>query len=122
MLICDWSSRAWTFLESNRGCDNILLCKDDLVASLRRIQATIRQWGDISTANLMLTTQQLVPTQGVPEHATSSDGSTSRAHGFVSIHEASCLSGHRHASRENDEVIIWSLLCGDEAKETAIDL
>ncbi|KAI1387391.1 uncharacterized protein F4822DRAFT_280692 [Hypoxylon trugodes] len=63
-----------------------------------------------------------MPARTLPVGGTPSAAMTNRARGFVSIHEASCLLSHRHASRENDEVIIWSLLCGDDVKETAIDL
>ena len=37
MLICDWNVRAWTFLESFKGRNNIfVLCKDNLIISVTR--------------------------------------------------------------------------------------
>lgn len=123
LLVCDWNMRAWTFLEANRGRNGIhLLCKDDQVVPLKEVLDDVSRNGNLTVATLLLTAQHLMPAQGIPKGGTPSEALNDRARGFVSIHEASCLLSHRHASRENDEVIIWSLLCREDVKETAADL
>lgn len=123
LLVCDWNVRAWTFLEASRGRSNIhLLCKDDQVVPLKEILDDVTRNGNITIATLLLTAQHLMPAQRLAVGGTPSEAMDNRARGFVPIHEASCLLSHRHATRENDEVVIWSLLCSENVKGTPIEL
>lgn len=122
LLVCDWNVRAWTLLEAIRGRSNVhLLCKDDRVVCLKEVLETVHQRGSITISVLFVTAQRLIPAQPLPVGATPSPFLTRRAMGFVNVQEAACLLSHRHASRMNDEVIIWSLLCDDEVSETAVE-
>ncbi|KAF1346542.1 hypothetical protein BDV97DRAFT_391530 [Delphinella strobiligena] len=109
LLASDWNTRAWTFLEAMRGRANIhVLCKGDKVLSLSSLIKDVNQNGSIDIAVLFLTAQHLSPTRGVYPH--------------VPLEEAACLLSHRHASRENDNVIIWGLLAGEEHVSDATSL
>ncbi|KAK3369472.1 hypothetical protein B0T24DRAFT_632681 [Lasiosphaeria ovina] len=141
LLVCDWNVRAWTLLEAIRGRKNIhLLFKDDKTVRLMDILCAVYSAGDISIANLYLTAQHLIP---AVQSATDTPSSTSTTapdtrirtvpgsiesnesnglgSGLLSVQEAACLLSHRHASRQGDEVVIWSLLCSETPCYTAKD-
>ncbi|KAF2656680.1 hypothetical protein K491DRAFT_656018 [Lophiostoma macrostomum CBS 122681] len=114
LLVCDWNLRAWTFLEAMRGRRNLhLLCNHDKVVNLRDVIYQVHTRGRVDISVLLVNAQHLLPAlRTTPEDATE---------GLVDVREASFLLSHRHASRKGDEVVIWSLLCGNIAYYTAID-
>lgn len=123
LLVCDWNVRAWTLLEAMRGRHNTqILCRNEQVISLRETLEDVHRHGSLALAGLFATAQHLLPAQPPPPGSKSSPYLVNRAKGYVSLEEAACLLSHRHASRPGDEVIIWSLLCGETVQETAIDL
>jgi hypothetical protein len=122
LLVCDWNVRAWTLLEAMRGRHNInILFKDEKALSLKEILEVVHYQGSVALAALFTTAQHLLPTQPPPPNSTPHRYLDERAKGYVSVPEAACLLSHRHASRKYDEVIIWSLLCGEEARHTAVE-
>ncbi|KAI9771959.1 MAG: hypothetical protein M1839_002592 [Geoglossum umbratile] len=119
LLVCDWNIRAWTLLEAMRGRRNIyLLCKDNKAVSLKETLETVHREGSIDIAVLFLTAQQLVPSR-IPPSKKPNLYSENLAKGFIGVQEASCLLNHRHASRQGDEVVIWSLLCDERVHTSA---
>ncbi|KAL7896207.1 hypothetical protein HDV63DRAFT_413242 [Trichoderma sp. SZMC 28014] len=129
VLVCDWNVRAWTLLEALRGRHNLhLLCKHDVVVSLRDVLRDVCNNGCIEVAALFLSAQHLLPSQPYVHGKSNDHPSQStkwivdRRKGFVDIKEAASLLSHRHASRPGDEVVIWSLLTGDKVFSEAESL
>lgn len=129
ILVCDWNVRAWTLLEALRGRHNIhVLCRNDVVVSLKDVLLDVCNRGSIDIAALFLSAQHLLPSQayihglGNDHPSQSSQWIVNRRKGFVDIKEAAGLLSHRQASRPGDAVIIWSLLCGDTVFDKAEDI
>jgi hypothetical protein len=130
-------------LEGIRGRRNIhLLYRDDKVISLRRLLLDICHHGAVDIATLSLAARHLLPARPwidpeLEEHISGTTGAEREARikdfedvvressftrwgemnerGFVHIDEAGSLLSHRQASRPGDDVVIWSLLLGDQA-------
>lgn len=101
LLLSDWNVRGWTMLEVVRGSRAVhLLCKDNRPVPLRDVLAVLYTSGSIDLCALLIGSPQLMP-----------PGSKLRA---PSIETASVMLSRRYASRPGDDVIIWSLLCGDD--------
>ncbi|RDW57268.1 hypothetical protein BP5796_12718 [Coleophoma crateriformis] len=101
-FVCDWNVRAWTLLEAMKGSHAIhILCKSNRVISLREALARTHQSGSVDIAILCLTAQHLIPSSTEAFRRSSSRQSTEVAGSLLS---------HRHATRENDDIVIWSLL------------
>ncbi|KAL9625869.1 MAG: hypothetical protein Q9160_000189 [Pyrenula sp. 1 TL-2023] len=101
-LVCDWNVRAWTMLEATRGCHSLyLLCKNNRTVSLRRAIADLYKHGSISISILFLASQHLLPAS-----LTAND----RINGLRSLEYAASLLSHRHATRRDDDIVIWSIL------------
>jgi hypothetical protein len=95
-LVSDWSVRAWTLLEGVRGSQNLhLLCANDELVPAKALMTRLIQEGSITLATLSLATLPFI---------TSPKPSFELAGSFLA---------HRHASRDYDMTIIWSLLCGE---------
>ncbi|PTB68392.1 hypothetical protein BBK36DRAFT_1158061 [Trichoderma citrinoviride] len=129
ILVCDWNVRAWTLLEALRGRHNIhILCKHDVVVSLKDVLLDVCNRGSIDIAALFLSAQHLLPSQAYVHGKGHDDPSQSerwivnRRKGFVEIKEAAGLLALRQASRPGDAVIIWGLLCGDTVFDKAEDI
>lgn len=112
MLVCDWNVRAWTLLESMRGRRRIhVLCKNNTVVSVKKALDVVHQRGHIDLASLTLTSQHMMPWL---------DRSDSSIPGYdpdllpLRIPEATLLLVNRHASRNGDDVVIWTLLTGSQ--------
>ncbi|KAK8052333.1 Ankyrin repeat-containing protein [Apiospora rasikravindrae] len=114
-LVCDWNVRAWTMLEAMRGCHNLqLLCRDDRTLSLRDSLGMLYGKGRVDLAVLFLATQHLMPSHADPFRRQSSR---------KTLEGAAALLSHRHATREGDDVVIWSLLTNPGvARYSAADL
>ncbi|KAG7137972.1 hypothetical protein HYQ45_004826 [Verticillium longisporum] len=101
VLVCDWNVRAWTMLEAVKGCRGLeLLCRDERTVSLRACLDAVRQKGRVDLAILGLAVQHLLPAP--PSPAGQVPGRT--------VEKAGSILGLRHATREGDDVVIWSLL------------
>ena len=106
VLVCDWNIRAWTFLESLRGRHNIrLLCNNNATISFREIVQDVADFGSIDLGILGFTVPHMLP-----ENAGYIDTWSREEIGQV----LSC----RPASRQGDDVVIWSLLVTGEAYES----
>ncbi|KAI9786678.1 MAG: hypothetical protein M1839_006229 [Geoglossum umbratile] len=109
--VCDWNVRAWTLLEGMKGNHAIhLLCKFNRTIPLLYILTRIHQAGCVDISVLSLMEQHLLPS--------STDASRRRA-SRQSAEAAGTLLSHRHATREGDEIVIWSLLSGPRAFNAA---
>ncbi len=130
VLVCDWNIRAWTLLEAMRGRHNIhLLCKRNEVICVQETLKAVHEEGRIDLAILFLTTQHLKPLPppgdwelfpGMGSVATDEDRMMEM--GFVSVGEAGSLLSHRHASRDEDDIVIWSLLVNEKAIKNAAQI
>ncbi|MCJ1240190.1 hypothetical protein MMC14_008190 [Varicellaria rhodocarpa] len=101
-LVCDWNVRAWTLLEAKKGCHGLhLLCKFNKTISLQDALIQIHKYGAIDIAILSLALRHFMPwSVAVPDGA--SDVTTTEVAGQ--------LLSRRHATREGDDIVIWSLL------------
>ncbi|KIW79746.1 hypothetical protein Z517_06360 [Fonsecaea pedrosoi CBS 271.37] len=119
LLVCDWTLRSWTLLESMRARHNIhLLCKDNKTVALRDCLLNVHHAGAIDIATLLLTSQQLLP--AIQYDGEEPDDELQRQmKGYVPVEEALHLLARRHASRPGDSVVILSLLIDDKPVYTA---
>ena len=102
-LVCDWNVRAWTLLEGCRGNHAArLLCKNNKTVSLRQIWARIYLEGRIDLAVLSLSSRHLLPRSSDGDH----DPLPKK-----SVEDGGSLLSHRQASRDGDDIVIWTLLC-----------
>lgn len=109
LLVCDWGVRAWTMLEAIRGNKAIhILGHNDKAIRLTDMLRKIHGEGSIDLAVLLGSAQHLLP---------SSNASSSKA-----LEETGHLLSQRHASRKNDEIIIWGLLSNLTAPKDVVQL
>ncbi|MCJ1454181.1 hypothetical protein MMC28_004532 [Mycoblastus sanguinarius] len=114
VMVCDWNLRAWTFLEAFRGRDSIyLLCKDNTAVSLKETVDVVRRYGSIDIALFLLTVPHLLPSEIKRDIPQSKIIPSPHLNGFLSLETGGSLLSHRAASRPGDDVVIWSLLLGD---------
>lgn len=118
LIVCDWNLRAWTFLEAFRGRENIyILCKENVLVSLKKIFGIVRLQGSIEIASLALCMPHLLPSRIKKDFRTTS--SAPFVAGFLTIGTAGSLLSHREASRPGDDIVIWSLLLNDTIYQNA---
>ena len=128
VLVCDWNIRAWTLLEAMRGRNNIfLLCAGNQVLSLKKTLEAVCERGRIDLAILFLSAQHLLPAEEINDYniglgSMSSREDELRQSGFISLGEASILLSHRHATRDGDDIVIWSLLAHERAIKDVMEL
>lgn len=122
VLVCDWNLRAWTFLEAFRGRSNVhILCKNNVVLSLKETVEAVYQQGALDIALLLLSAPHLLPAEievtprGFPDGISSNNPLS----GFLAIETAGNLLSHRAASRPGDDMVIWSLLLDDKVYNDA---
>lgn len=107
LLVCDWGVRAWTMLEAIRGSRSLhVLCKNEEMISLNFLFQYIHRHGAIELAVLLGSVQHLLP---------SSDSRST-----LDVEEVGHLLSQRHASRVDDELIIWALLSSDSAPKSPL--
>ncbi|MCJ1460460.1 hypothetical protein MMC28_010842 [Mycoblastus sanguinarius] len=131
VLVCDWNIRAWTFLESLRGRHQIhLLCKNNQAVPFREILKDIFNHGSIDLAILGLTLQHMLPQPlqlRLPKYSAFYFAGPKIDNGsmdlvFMSRENAGEILSYRPASRQGDDVVIWSLLVGNGKCESAEEL
>lgn len=128
VLVSDWNLRAWTLLEAMRGRTNIhLLCKGNEVLGFKETLKDVSTMGRIDLATLFLATQHLLPAPDIDDCVLFDEPLVSEEDrmtqlGFISLGEASILLSRRHASRDRDDVVIWSLLVREKAIKDAAEL
>lgn len=111
LLVCDWNVRAWTLLEAYRGNHALhLLCKNNKTVSLRETWGRVYLEGSIDLAVLSLATRHLLPRSTDAFR----NGPSQR-----SVEYGGSLLSHRHASRDGDDIIIWTLLSDVQLSDTA---
>jgi hypothetical protein len=94
-----------------------------MVIQLYDIIRRVHRHGRMDISILLVNAQHILPAQ-LPRSNNSGNVETwhqDRAKGLVDVVEANFLLSHRHASREGDEVVIWSLLCRETPCYTAVE-
>ncbi|KXJ89139.1 hypothetical protein Micbo1qcDRAFT_235473 [Microdochium bolleyi] len=120
LLVSDWSVRAWTLLEAMKGRNNIyILCGNNTVLPLKDTLEIVCHYGAVDIAILYATAQHLLPSRPAG-HAAGDRDLIKR--GLVSVEEAGSLLSHRHASRDGDDIIIWSMLFNETPSMTAEEM
>ncbi|KAL9012303.1 MAG: hypothetical protein Q9173_002924 [Seirophora scorigena] len=128
LLVCDWGVRAWTLLEAMRGRSGLyLLCLHNRVISLRELLKSVHAGGRIDLVTFFLGRDYLVPPMAIANTELFGEIITSEIEqeiedGFVSMGEAAALLSHRHATRDGDDLLIWSLLIGDLEDESPVEM
>ena len=133
VLTCDWSIRAWTFLEAFRARQSIhLLCKNNRTISLKETVEIVHREGSLDIGALLLTVPHLLPRvrrldgPGVatadkyPDMLRSRQRSKPLTQGFLTVENSAMFLSHRPASRPSDNIVIWSLLVNEKVYENAI--
>ena len=120
LLVCDWGIRAWTLLESIRGRDGLfVLCRYNILINLHQLITSVHDHGRVDLTNLFLTRDYLFPPVALsnfelfPGMPVTTELEREMEDGFVNIGTAAALLSHRHATRDGDDLLIWSLLIGD---------
>ncbi|KAL8991938.1 MAG: hypothetical protein Q9169_007516 [Polycauliona sp. 2 TL-2023] len=109
LLVCDWGVRAWTMLEAIRGNKSIhILCAGDYTVKLVELLRTVHRQGNVDVVVLLGSAQHLLP---------ASDSDIAKP-----IEEAGHLLSQRHASRQNDEIVIWGLVSNMKAPADVVQL
>lgn len=129
LLVCDWGLRAWTMLESVRARKNLyLLCRCNQVVRLETICKAVHARGRIDLIILLLGRDNLFPQRDAialelfDEVEPPDDHERAIGDGYLSIGEASALLSHQHASRDGDDLLIWSLLIGEKRHQDPLDM
>ncbi|KAL9124466.1 MAG: hypothetical protein Q9217_006205 [Psora testacea] len=106
LLVCDWGVRGWTMLEAIRGNATVrILCEDDTTIALKDLLQRVHQDGAVDISVLLGCVQHLLP---------SIDAGSNK-----DPEEIGHLLSRRHASREGDDMVIWSLLSRGKAHKMA---
>jgi len=120
LLVCDWGIRAWTLLEAMRARSGLfVLCRHNRLLDLQEVLRAVHSSGRMDLSNLYLTRDYLQPPMAIadfelfPGKIITSNIEREIQEGFVDIGTAAALLSHRHATRDGDDLIIWSLLIGD---------
>ncbi|KAI4236642.1 MAG: hypothetical protein LQ349_002415 [Xanthoria aureola] len=109
LLVCDWGVRAWTMLEAIRGSRSIhILCAGDQTVQLVELLRTVHRAGNVDMVVLLGSAQHLLP---------ASNSNTAKP-----IEEIGHLLSQRHASRQNDEIVIWGLVSNMKAPGDVVQL
>ncbi|KAL9097526.1 MAG: hypothetical protein Q9165_000422 [Trypethelium subeluteriae] len=107
LLVCDWNVRAWTLLESVRGRRNIhVLCAKNQTVSVNELIKMILDKGAVDVAILGLVARHLLD---------------NRMEGRYSVVNAGAILSHRYATRDGDDVVIWSLMCARRNSDVTSD-
>ena len=118
IMVCDWNLRAWTFLEAFRGRSNIhVLCKDNKVIPFQEIAQKVYQEGSIDIALLINAIPHLMRVRFGKETRKTS-GAPSQP-GFLGVEVSASHLSPRQFTRKGDDIVIWSLLLGEEVFDDA---
>lgn len=129
-LVSDWNMRAWTLLEAMRGKHGLFIsCLHNQPSNLHELMKSVHDRGRMDISCLILTRGYLLPPPARADFEIfPGQGPVGGPHeiemkeGFVSIGEVVALLSHRHATRDGDELLIWSLLIGEIEDESPIEL
>jgi hypothetical protein len=129
LLVCDWNMRAWTLLESMRGRHSLyILCFYDEVVSLHETLRAIFSSGRLDIAVLFMTRPYLLPPERLDDISLFDDpepflppDELERSR-FATVAAAAVLLSSRHATRDDDDLVVWNLLIGDTEPRTAEEM
>ena len=131
LLVCDWGIRAWTLLEAMRGRFALyLLCLNNQLVSVYEVVRSVCESGKLDIVTLFMTRSFLFPPIDLTDFELFDDGEKQldtdldreKALGFMSVGEAAVLLSHRHATRDTDDLLIWSLLIGDIEDASPVEM
>ncbi|RHZ67860.1 hypothetical protein CDV55_105150 [Aspergillus turcosus] len=115
LVVCDWNVSAWTLLEGMRGRLKLhILCKDNRVIALVDVLSDVLAKSSLGLVSPCLAIQHYTPTDKQRYQFLDQEP--------VTIEQATCLLNHRHATKDRDVTMIWSLVCGsNKVVKTAVD-
>lgn len=132
LLVSDWNVRAWTFLEGLRSRQRIhILCKDNVVIYFRQMVKDVYDFGHIDLSILAFNVSHILPnfTPPIPRkirnrggifHPRDDENHTRIL--YMRREAAGSVLSLRPASRKGDDIVIWSLLTGEDISDTPSDL
>ena len=127
LFVCDWDIRAWTLLEAMRGrCGLFVLCRHNRPVNLVQLLKTVHKDGRMDLVSLFLARGYLFPALAISGmepffgFPITTDIDREIEEGFVNVGEAAALLSHRHATRDGDDLLIWSLLIGELEDDSPI--
>lgn len=126
LLVCDWGIRAWTLLEAIRGRKGLfVLCCYNRCVNLHELLKMVHNDGRMDLINLFVARDYLLPPAVTSDLEIfglliRNEEDKALEDGFVNIGTAAALLSHRHATRDGDDLLIWSLLLGDIEDENPI--
>lgn len=128
LLESDWNVRAWTFLEGLRSRQRIyLLCRDNVVISFRQMVRNIYDFGRIDLSVLAFHVAHILPNFSPPipsmvQHRGDGfhpyDDEIHTRILYMRREAGGSVLSMRPASRKGDDIIIWSLLTGEDTSDT----
>lgn len=105
VLVSDWNVRAWTYLESMRGRNQLyLLCRHNACISFLDLVKDIWSEGSIDIAILSLAARHMLPWDVRSPPLVRDEN--------MGLELAGNMLSHRPASRKGDDLVIWCLLIG----------
>ncbi|KAL3479894.1 hypothetical protein BJX99DRAFT_221417 [Aspergillus californicus] len=109
LVVCDWNVRAWTLLEGMQGRLNLtIMAKDNHTIPLLTVLSDIVSKSTLDLVSPCLAIEHYTPTRG---HKISYREP-------VTTEQATCLLNHRHATKDRDVPMIWSLISASTTANT----
>lgn len=112
VLVSDYNVRAWTYLESMRGRNQLyLLCRQNKCINFLDLVKDVWREGSIDIAILSLAARHMLPWDARSPPLVCDEN--------IGLEIAGFMLSYRPASRKGDDLVIWSLLIGLDNDSTA---
>ncbi|KAM0272885.1 hypothetical protein ACHAQH_008513 [Verticillium albo-atrum] len=117
VLFCDWNIRAWTMLEALKGRGHIsILCKDNRIIKFGDVLRHVCDYGRIDLAIFTLLLPHTIPWRKEGMQKLKGDAFAND----INLEIVGSWLSHRPASRQFDDVVIWSLCLGQHSQRARL--